>query len=180
MMQTGQNQVAQAIINVTNLMLGPGSLYQTDPESTGYSQPVEILATTPFAYTALPGESFSDSSVTPYWRSSTWHVAAAPSFANSASVSAIVQAAEIVHSAGNILRALAPSSGAYQNEAEIFEPDPVDTFWGNTNYRTLSAFKTKIDPGNVLTCWGCIGWKSSDSRYSCYPQVPSCNTNGQY
>jgi hypothetical protein len=181
-MQAGQSSVAQAILNVTNLLLGPGSNYAKDPAATGYSPAVEILATTPYSYTALTnyGESFSDSSVTPYWRTSTWHVAAGTGFANSASVATIVQSAEVANQAGNILRALAPNSGAYQNEADVFEPDPVDSFWGRTNYNTLLAYKKKIDPGNVLTCWGCIGWKNSDSRYSCYPQVPSCSANGLY
>jgi hypothetical protein len=180
--QAGQNSVAQAILNVTNLLLGPGSNYAKNPAAAGDSPAVQILATTPYSYTALTqyGESFSDSSVTPYWRTSTWHVAAGAAFANSASAATIVQAAETANQAGNILRALAPNSGAYQNEADVFEPDPIDSYWGQTNYNTLLAYKKKIDPSNVLTCWGCIGWKSNNALYSCYPQVPSCSANGLY
>jgi hypothetical protein len=178
--QAGQNTVAEALLNVTNVILGPGSLYAKDSEAKGYSQGVEILAVTPYSYTALPGESFNDSSVTPAWRTSTWHVAAAAGFANGASVSTIEQAFVEAHNAGNILRALAPNSGAYQNEAEVFEPDPIDTFWGRANYEQLVAIKNQVDPDNILTCWGCIGWDNSDSIYSCYPQVSSCDDNGYY
>jgi hypothetical protein len=95
-------------------------------------------------------------------------------------VATIIKSAEVANQAGNILRALAPASGAYQNEADVFEPDPIDSFWGSANYAKLLAYKKQIDPKNLFTCWGCIGWKGSDSRYSCYPQVPSCSANGLY
>lgn len=73
--------------------------------------------------------------------------------------------------AGNILRDLAPDSGAYQNEGNVFEPDPVATFWGHENYDRLKTIKAEIDPQNVMTCWGCIGWNLSDKRYSCYLDI---------
>lgn len=76
-----------------------------------------------------------------------------------------------VHAAGDKLRALAPNSGAYQNEADVFETDPVGAYWGKENYNKLSAIKHAIDPDNILTCWDCIGSVRTDDRYQCYPDI---------
>lgn len=55
----------------------------------------------------------------------------------------------------------------------MFEPDPATAFWGTDNYNRLLSLKQEIDPKNILTCWDCIGWDSSDPRYGCYPAAPS-------
>ncbi|KAF5353331.1 hypothetical protein D9756_007823 [Leucocoprinus leucothites] len=47
------------------------------------------------------------------------------------------------------LRALAPDSGAYLNEADPFEPDFKTAFYG-VNYAKLLAIKDKYDPDQVL------------------------------
>lgn len=60
---------------------------------------------------------------------------------------------------------------AYLNEADIFETDPVNTFWGAKNYERLVGIKKELDPGNLLTCWDCIGWDPTDERYGCYPSL---------
>jgi hypothetical protein len=70
-----------------------------------------------------------------------------------------------------VLRDAVGEPGAYQNEADIFEPDPVNSFWGQANYDKLMGMKKQLDPKNLLTCWGCIGWDKSDPRYACYPQI---------
>lgn len=74
-----------------------------------------------------------------------------------------------MHDAMDLLRDLSPGSGAYQNEADVYEPNPVDSFWGQENYAKLVAMKKELDPENVLTCWGCVGWDRTDPRYGCYP-----------
>lgn len=73
------------------------------------------------------------------------------------------------HNAINPLRAITPNSRAYLNEADIFEPNAPLAFWGQQNYDRLLQIKSSIDPDNFSTCWNCIGWDSSDARYSCYP-----------
>lgn len=32
------------------------------------------------------------------------------------------------------VRSFTPSSGAYQNEADTYEPDPANSCWGKTKY----------------------------------------------
>jgi FAD/FMN-containing dehydrogenase len=110
-------------------------------------------------------------SVTPAWRSATWEFAFGGNFDNQADAQMISKAYEIVHSGVDKLRALAPHSGAYQNEAEIYETDPIGSFWGRENYDKLLAIKKQIDPDNVLTCWNCVGSDNLDPRYRCYPKI---------
>jgi hypothetical protein len=56
-------------------------------------------------------------------------------------------------------------------EADVFETDPEGTFWGQEKYQRLLTIKKAIDPGNILSCWDCVGWDSKAPRYGCYPQV---------
>lgn len=75
------------------------------------------------------------------------------------------------HEAIEPLRQLAPDSGAYQNEADPFEPDPIQAFWGQDNYDRLLSIKSQVDPDNLMTCYKCVGWNPSDERYKCYPDI---------
>jgi hypothetical protein len=49
----------------------------------------------------------------------------------------------------NSLRALAPDTGAYVNEAYVLNPNWKQTFWGS-NYAKLSTLKDKYDPSGLL------------------------------
>jgi FAD/FMN-containing dehydrogenase len=92
-------------------------------------------------------------------------------FDNDADASTIQAAFRNANRAAQVLRDVTPGSGAYQNEADVFEPQPEEAYWGKENYEKLLAIKKRVDPKNVLTCWGCIGWERSDDRYSCYPSI---------
>ncbi|KAM0482017.1 hypothetical protein ACHAPX_003351 [Trichoderma viride] len=168
----GQKAVAAALAEISNDLTFPTSASQTDPLSVNYTAPVQILMTAPYGYKPVsPGESFADSSVTPAWRTSTWHAIMIQNFASQADKATTSTAFSAVHAAGDKLRALAPNSGAYQNEADVFETDPVGAYWGKENYAKLKAIKHAIDPDNILTCWDCIGSVRTDDRYQCYPDV---------
>lgn len=168
----GQQRVSTLLAELSNDLIFPTSATQRDPLSVNYTAPIQIFMSTPYTYTPTsPGESFADSAVTPAWRNSTWHVIAVQSFANQAEPAIINTAFAATHEAGEKLRALAPDSGAYQNEAEVLEPDPVASFWGQANFDRLSAIKQEIDDGNVLSCWDCIGSDRKDGRYQCYPSI---------
>lgn len=168
----GQAEVATVLADIANDLTYPTSATQTDPLSVAYTAPLQILFSPPYNYQpTAPGESFSDSSVTPAWRKSTWHAIAIEDFATQSDAVTIDKSFTAVNAAGDKLRALAPDSGAYQNEADVFEPDPAATFWGQANYDRLVSIKKSIDPNNVLTCWDCIGWDSTDDRYKCYPTI---------
>jgi Berberine and berberine like len=129
------------------------------------------LLVAPSSYQPFPGERFDDSSVTPAWRTATWHVVVSEGFPNLADQLTINNAFTAVNSVGDTLRVITPGSGAYQNEADVFEPDPAGAFWGSENYQKLCDIKAKLDPQNILTCRGCIGGDRTDPRYSCYPDI---------
>jgi hypothetical protein len=54
------------------------------------------------------------------------------------------------------LRTLDPDSGAYINEADPYEPNWQQAFWGS-NYERLLEIKRKVDPADVLWCQPCVG-----------------------
>ncbi|KAH7069699.1 hypothetical protein BKA63DRAFT_87927 [Paraphoma chrysanthemicola] len=54
------------------------------------------------------------------------------------------------------LRKLSPNTGAYFNEADSYEPDWQQSFFGK-NYQRLLGIKRKYDPKNVLWCRRCVG-----------------------
>jgi hypothetical protein len=140
-----------------------------DPRLLTSGAPLQILMTAPSSY---PVSADNDTSaVTPAWREAVWYILSGNTFSNTASVSDIQDEFKSAHSAADVLRKLLPDSGACQNEADVFEPDPADTFWGLKNYDRLMSIKKEIDPDNILTCWNCIGWDPKDERYSCYPSI---------
>ncbi|KAJ6592868.1 FAD-binding domain-containing protein [Mycena capillaripes] len=119
---------------------------------------------TPIAFNYTPGTT----SVTPAWRDTLWHLSGGFVWPYNSSV-AEIQAAlgtthEFVH---RELTALAPNSGAYMNEGELYESNHEFTYWG-TNYERLLGIKRKYDPHGLLDCWRCVGWKGA-AHFPCYP-----------
>ncbi|KAG8928898.1 hypothetical protein FRC02_006237 [Tulasnella sp. 418] len=54
---------------------------------------------------------------------------------------------------GNVIGGV---SGAYFNEADPYEPDWKEIFWGS-HYDRLLRIKLSIDPDNLFTCNRCVG-----------------------
>ncbi|CAE6433167.1 unnamed protein product [Rhizoctonia solani] len=128
---------------------------------------VAYYMTTPFSY-QVPNNEQGNTSVTPAWRGAVWHAVASVSWGYDAGPDAAKQAYVKVNSAMNPLRALTPNSGAYQNEADVYEPNTSQSFWGS-NYPALYAIKQKYDPEGLLDCWHCVGWKGKTTPIaSCY------------
>ncbi|KAJ7105713.1 FAD-binding domain-containing protein [Mycena epipterygia] len=106
-------------------------------------------------------------SVSPAWRNSVWLYQGGSGWAYNSSVAQITAVLDGVHEFVDELRALAPNSGTYMNEGEIFESDHEVTYWG-PNYPRLLSIKQKYDPLGLLDCWRCVGWKTP-SESPCYP-----------
>ncbi|KAF2169295.1 hypothetical protein M409DRAFT_52554 [Zasmidium cellare ATCC 36951] len=133
------------------------------------NKPLFMCFTAPYGYDA--GDDAKTSSVTPAWRTALWHVIALDEWDPNEDQATIEAEFKKTHDIIQPLIKLTPGSGAYQNEADTFETDPIGAYWGQDNYNKLLSIKQKYDPSNVLTCWHCVGWNSADSRYSCYPDA---------
>ncbi|KAJ7796778.1 FAD-binding domain-containing protein [Mycena olivaceomarginata] len=66
---------------------------------------------------------------------------------------------------------LAPDSGSYMNEGDVYESNHEVSYWG-PNYPRLLEIKNKYDPKGLLSCWRCVGWTSPNpTEYPCYPTL---------
>ncbi|KAE9363304.1 hypothetical protein N431DRAFT_433426 [Stipitochalara longipes BDJ] len=54
------------------------------------------------------------------------------------------------------LTELAPDMGAYVNEADPFQKNYHEAFWG-ANYQRLLSIKREVDPHDVFWCRACVG-----------------------
>ncbi|KAK4503683.1 hypothetical protein PRZ48_004598 [Zasmidium cellare] len=133
------------------------------------TKPLFMCFTTPYGYDG--GDDAKTSSVTPAWRDSLWHIIALDEWDPNEDEATIEAEFKKTHDVIQPLINITPGSGAYQNEADTFETDPIGAYWGQDNYNKLLSIKKKYDPSNVLTCWQCVGWNQADSRYSCYPDA---------
>ncbi|KAK6983987.1 cytokinin dehydrogenase 11 [Favolaschia claudopus] len=122
-----------------------------------------ILLTTPFSYLSAPAER---TSVTEAWRSSVYHVTAIAEWPWDASADDKRAAYRQVSTAVDNMREITPDA-AYQNEADVYEPNHEVAFWGS-HYAELWRIKQKYDPQHLLDCWHCVGWNPESSRFSCY------------
>ena len=67
------------------------------------------------------------------------------------------------------MKALAPNTGSYMNEADRLDPDWKTAFYGS-NYNKLLGTKQKYDPASVFFCPTCVGsdgWGEDGSRRLC-------------
>ncbi|CAE6490663.1 unnamed protein product [Rhizoctonia solani] len=127
----------------------------------------QIMVTAPYSYNAT---SPSDTSVTPAWRNALWHTLLVGFWNYNSNADQQATVYSTVSAAADKLRAITPGSGAYQNEADVSEPDHENSFWGS-NYDRLVSIKKKYDPKGLLECWHCVNWKgASNERYQCYTQ----------
>ncbi|KAL4792654.1 hypothetical protein BDV19DRAFT_400467 [Aspergillus venezuelensis] len=111
-------------------------------------------------------------SIAPHWRNSVWQALHFRTYDGTITNPKVVRKiAQNAHDAMNPLRELTPNSGAYINEADPWEPDHVNSFWGAENYEKLLRVKNRLDPDNLLMVHQGVGWDESDGRFGCYPYV---------
>jgi hypothetical protein len=61
-----------------------------------------------------------------------------------------------VTAAMKFIRDVTPWAGSYVNEADYFEPNWQQQFWGES-YQRLSEIKGKYDPEGLFFCHHCVG-----------------------
>ena len=105
-------------------------------------------------------------SVHPAWRKTLFHVAAGPTWKMSDSNRSLIDRLFQESKAGfATLRQLTPNSGAYWNEADYWEDDWPETFWGEKNYRRLKKIKEQVDPKRLFLCWNCVGGTRAEPEH---------------
>ena len=62
------------------------------------------------------------------------------------------------------LRAITPSSGAYWNESDRYEPNWEQSFWGAENYSRLKAIKQKYDPSGMFRVWNGVAGLRAETK----------------
>ncbi|KAF8876325.1 hypothetical protein BD779DRAFT_1560650 [Infundibulicybe gibba] len=127
----------------------------------------QILAVAPFSFKGYD----NGTSVTPAWRNAVWHTTASNVWNFDTTMAERTSLYQGLEKVMNPIRKLTPGSGAYVNEADVYEPDFQNSFWGS-NYPRLLQIKQKYDPEGLLDCWHCVGWKGpQDPRYKCYMAI---------
>lgn len=75
----------------------------------------------------------------------------------------------VTHTWGDMLRKLAPDSGTYMNEADVYEVDYQKSFYGE-NYHRLLQIKDKYDPNGVFYATAGVGserWQPQEDGRLC-------------
>ncbi|KAI0265565.1 hypothetical protein BC834DRAFT_165693 [Gloeopeniophorella convolvens] len=145
---------------VVDALLKGQALLQDQAET----QSIQIFLDSP-----PPGSNPNTTSVTPVWYNSPWHVVYTSTWDNDATTAEQRQRFANLHQAAQVLRDFAPDGGAYSSQADVFEPDHENAFWGAANVAKLKAAKAKYDPENVFTVWQGIGWDGEqDPKFRCY------------
>jgi len=70
----------------------------------------------------------------------------------------------------NPLREVTPNSGAYWSEADRYEPNWEQSFWGMDNYKKLKTIKEKYDPTGMFRVWNGIGGTRAETEAN-----PACD-----
>ena len=136
--------------------------------ATALKQMLNITAGTPGQFTASGvslvsgGQVFKDandpnSGVNPAWRTSYVHNTNGRGWAPGTNASTQVAIHhDITYNKVGAMRALAPNTGSYMNEADRLDPQYLQDFYGSHTAK-LQSIKVKYDPYNVFYCPTCIG-----------------------
>ncbi|KAI0711902.1 FAD-binding domain-containing protein [Cerioporus squamosus] len=120
-------------------LIAGGAVSKTDPSSTGLN---------------------------PAWRKAVVHAVFGISWPDGTSAEDIQQLRGSLERRLARVRALAPDSGAYLNEASMFEPDAKHAFFGG-HYQELRAIKWKYDPTDLFVVTEGVGADEWDEQLRC-------------
>ncbi|KAL4746443.1 hypothetical protein BDW72DRAFT_210436 [Aspergillus terricola var. indicus] len=119
----------------------------------------------------------TDNSVLPAWRDALAHIIVGIQWTSDADWATVYNASTAVTSWMDVMRAIAPNSGAYMSEGDLLEPNQTEAFYG-ANYERLYALKQKYDPTGLffaLTAVGAEDWEVQTTD----PVPDSWNNNGR-
>ena len=121
------------------------------------------------------GQVFADASdpysgVNPAWRQAYVHNIVArgwPPGSSNATIQAVYE--DVTHNKTQAMKDLAPNTGCYMNEADRFDSDYLQDFYGRHRW-ILSRIKRRHDPRSVFYCPTCIG----SERFRVQPSGQIC------
>ncbi|PPR04434.1 hypothetical protein CVT26_002263 [Gymnopilus dilepis] len=100
----------------------------------------QILAVPPFAFKDFDPQA---TSVNPLWRKAVWHSAILFTWNFDSTLAQRVGQYQKLTELWSVVRQQTPGGGAYVNEADVFEPNFSESFWGKANYAKLLSIKNK-------------------------------------
>ncbi|KAI0635699.1 FAD-binding domain-containing protein [Trametes polyzona] len=107
--------------------------------------------------------------VNPAWRNATVHAVIGTTWPEGSSGATIDSLRKDLQNRMVNFRALAPDSGAYFNEASLFEPNPRQAFFGS-HYDRLREVKRVYDPIDLFVVVEGVGSDEWDSELKCRVQ----------
>ncbi|EIW57345.1 FAD-binding domain-containing protein [Trametes versicolor FP-101664 SS1] len=154
----------------SNLELGswllPGTALEGNPQGVA-----ETVLETTASYHLVAGGAASRvdpdaSGLNPAWRKAVVHVVGGATWADGTTSDEINALRAALSDRNAKLRALAPESGAYFNEASPFEPDFKQAFFGS-HYDRLRAIKEVYDPQDLFIVTEGVASDEWDSTLNC-------------
>ncbi|KAF8868758.1 hypothetical protein CPB84DRAFT_1755767 [Gymnopilus junonius] len=106
----------------------------------------QILSVAPFAFKDFD----NGTSINPAWRTAVWHSLISYYWNFNSTLSERVGLYNKLEQQWAVVRQRTPGAAVYFNEADVYEPNYIDAYWGATNYAKLLAIKQKYDPNHLL------------------------------
>lgn len=104
--------------------------------------------------------------VNPAWRKALWHIVISVGYEDNAPPAEREKKHKLTTKTNEFFRDITPGSGCYMNEADIYEPNWQQAFFGS-HYDRLVQIKRDIDPDHLFICRNCIGSDEWDESLNC-------------